>query len=270
MTDYDKFFKESMALIGQTCNTVNLSDTGHNFGGMQREIKGILYPQNKRQVIYLVNLANEHKVPLYPFSTGKNYGLGSKLPVMNGAVLVSLEYMKDLSLDLNAGSVTLEPGVTQQQVYEKLSGTKYFLDVTGSGKDTSIIGNLIDGGDTYYSAREIRSLEVVLGTGHVVNTGSPNSARHHISGPDIGGLFRQSNFGIVTKATISLLQAGEDHAIMNCRLHDENLFPEFVDRIFKLRREGVITSSVHIANKNRKRRRRLPSFNQTAFFRRVF
>ena len=34
--------------------------------------------------LHMVAIAIEHRIPLYPFSTGKNWGLGSKLPVVDG------------------------------------------------------------------------------------------------------------------------------------------------------------------------------------------
>lgn len=50
----------------------------------------VLRPSSEDEVRRIVGLANEHRIALYPFSTGKNWGLGSKLPVIDGCVLVDL------------------------------------------------------------------------------------------------------------------------------------------------------------------------------------
>jgi len=40
--------------------------------GVTRSVIAVVYPTDARQVISVVKLANEHEVPLYPVSTGRN------------------------------------------------------------------------------------------------------------------------------------------------------------------------------------------------------
>ncbi|MBS3152584.1 FAD-binding oxidoreductase [Candidatus Woesearchaeota archaeon] len=232
-----------------------------NCGGMERQIIAVVFPRGTADVIRIVNAANKYLVPLYPISRGKNYGLGSRLPVKDGCAVVSLEKMNSVvEVNLNHGYAVIEPGVTQHQLYKYLrdSGTPYFLDTTGSGRDTSILGNILDGGDTYYSRRDLRDLEVVLGNGSLIKTGLShygNALAGHLSsvgvGPNLSGLFRQSNFGIVTKAAVGLLPVGEDHAIMVCNVDNDSLLPQLINKLSSLRREAVLRSSVHISNRDR-------------------
>src|SRR5258708_4909082 len=72
------------------------------------------YLRNEDEVLQIVSLANAHQIPLYPFSTGKNWGLGSKLPVVDGCVLVDLSRM-DRIVEVNEAFAyaIIEPGVTQ-------------------------------------------------------------------------------------------------------------------------------------------------------------
>ena len=63
----------------------------------------------------------------------------------------------------------IEPGVTQMQLYDFLQNhcPELTFNVTGSGKETSIIGNALDRGVGYIGPRreDLFGLEIVLGTG---------------------------------------------------------------------------------------------------------
>ncbi|NCC53766.1 MAG: FAD-binding oxidoreductase, partial [Spartobacteria bacterium] len=72
-------------------------------------------------------------------------------------------------------------------------------------------------------------------------------------GPDITGLFSQSNFGIVTRAVVRLLPETEMHAAIVCRLDEDDQFPSFIDALAGLRRDGVVRSAAHIVNRERSR-----------------
>ena len=45
----------------------------------------------------IVAVANQHKTPLYPISQGKQWGMGSKLPVKDGAAIVDLSEMNRIT-----------------------------------------------------------------------------------------------------------------------------------------------------------------------------
>src|SRR5262245_15764020 len=66
---------------------------GRNVTGLKRCIPLVLRPQSEDEVRRIIALANAQGVALYPISTGKNWGLGSKLPVVDGCVIVDLGRM---------------------------------------------------------------------------------------------------------------------------------------------------------------------------------
>src|SRR5688500_3444825 len=112
-----------------------------NVSALERVIVAVLYPETSADVQALVRMANEVRLPLYPISTGCNWGLGSKLPVRDGAAVVDLSRMNQIhEINETHGYAVIEPGVTQRRLYERLKDTSYFLSVTGSGADTSILG----------------------------------------------------------------------------------------------------------------------------------
>jgi 4-cresol dehydrogenase (hydroxylating) len=236
-----------------------------NVSGLQRRIVAVLYPERTADVQAIVRTANELRSPLYPISTGSNWGLGSKLPVRDGAVVVDLGRMNRVhAINERHSCAVIEPGVTQRQLHEQLksTGSAYFLSVTGSGPETSVLGNALDRGIAHHGPRVegLSGLEVVLGTGELIHTGSghfPHSSttylyRHGI-GPSLDGLFCQSNFGIVTKAAIDLVPHGPFHGVLGCTIEVEEALPLLVDAVAELIRQGTIPAAVHIANQHRSR-----------------
>src|SRR6478672_6470947 len=62
-------------------------------------------PGTVEEVQAVVRLANEHKVPLWPISRGKNFGYGGAAPVLKGSVVLDLTRMKKIELDAESGTV---------------------------------------------------------------------------------------------------------------------------------------------------------------------
>lgn len=169
------------------------------------------FPNNTESVRQSVLAARSQGTLLYPLSTGRNWGMGSRSPVVDDCTVVDLSGMNTIrTLNLDEGYAVIEPGVTQRQLSELLEGTPWMLNVTAGCADASIVGNTLERGDGTIRARgeDLLGLEVVLGTGEIMTTGGLD--RHGlragaIAGPDLTRAFVQSNFGIVTAMAISLI-----------------------------------------------------------------
>lgn len=234
-----------------------------NTYGLTRRVPAVVMPSDTDEVQCVVEIANEFGTPLYPISKGKNWGLGSKLPVKDDTTILDLGRM-DRIHDVNTkhAYVVLEPGVTQGQLYAHLkeNNIPLIMDVTGSGLDSSILGNALDRGVGYFSDRceELSDLQVVLGNGEILETGfsrypnakAANLFKHGV-GPYLDGLFVQSNMGAVTRAGVGLMQESDDYATFVCKLGEEEQLPEFVDAMAKLKKMGIIRSVAHIGNRER-------------------
>src|SRR5688500_12240914 len=61
-----------------------------NVTALSRAISMVLCPKNADEIAPIIAEANQRSIPLYPISTGKNWGMGSKLPVMDGDVVLDL------------------------------------------------------------------------------------------------------------------------------------------------------------------------------------
>ena len=236
-----------------------------NTSAFEREIAGVLLPGSVEDVQALIRVANIHRTPLYPISTGKNWGMGSRLPVEDGAVIVDLRRLNAVrSLDDTHHVAVIEPGVTQGQLFDHLQSENVaaVFNVTGSARDTSIVGNTLERGVGYFASRadDILWLEVVLGDGRIVRTGYAHfdGARardlyRHGLGPDLTGTFMQANFGIVTAIAFKLIPRAADHMAMLAKISDASRFADFVQALTKLRKSGIVQTAIHIGNQERTR-----------------
>src|SRR5438309_2214439 len=81
--------------------------------GRPRRIAGALLARRREEIVGIVRAARRLGAPLYPISTGHNWGLGSASPVVDGCIVVDLSAL-DRIVDFEPvlGLVTVEPGVT--------------------------------------------------------------------------------------------------------------------------------------------------------------
>lgn len=242
---------------------VRLNKYFQNIYGAEHHSYGVIFPKSKKDVEKLVLLARRYKIPLYPISTGKNYGLGSKIPVLRSHVVIDLKRMNRISnFHSSLGTIRIEPGVTQKQLYEFLihKRAKFELNVTGSASDSSILGNTLERGIGHYGprAKDLLSLQVVLGTGKTLETGADVYAERSAVvsrfgiGADLTQVFTQSSFGIVTGAKIKLRPSSSDVTFLNFHQDKSQTTSAFIDELMELRRVKLIPSNLHISNFNRR------------------
>jgi len=232
-------------------------------GYAARTIVAALRPSTVDEVEQIVGIARAHRVPLYPYSTGKNWGLGSRVPPRDGCALLDLGRLNRIRrVDAKHHYAIIEPGVTQGRLCEYLreQGLPLVLNVTGSSPASSVVGNLLERGTGFRNQRteDVRGLEVVLGTGELVRTGywandDHDREVHHYRygmGPYLDGLFTQSNFGVVTSAVVNLVPAQEAMTMLMFSFPDPRL-SEAIDTVSDLFRDGTLRSILHIFNDKR-------------------
>src|ERR1035438_1987513 len=230
-------------------------ETGHT-------IPAIVRPGGRQEVQECLRIANRCGVPVYPISSGLNWGYGSRVPAADGCVLLDLGRMNRIvDFSENLAYVTVEPGVTQEQLYAFLRdrGSSLWMDATGASPHCSLIGNAVERGfgHTPYGDHFAHScgLEVVLPAGPAVPTGFGRSAAAKAApryraglGPALDGLFSQSNFGIVTRMTLWLMPAPEYFQAYYFRTESHEGLNALIDALRPLRMNGTIRSASHIAN----------------------
>ncbi|MCA9354160.1 MAG: FAD-binding oxidoreductase [Candidatus Kaiserbacteria bacterium] len=188
----------------------------------EREVPAVLVPNTCEVISELVVIARRHGVSLYPVSTGNNWGYSDSLPDTDYTVIVDLSKLQNISFDADLGVVTVEPGVTQQQLSEYLEAQQapYLVPVSGAGPHCSLIGNALERGYgiTPYADHwgALTYLKAVLPDGTLYQNALADMGAHQVAklhkwglGPYLDGIFSQGAFGIVTEATFLLKRKPE-------------------------------------------------------------
>jgi 4-cresol dehydrogenase (hydroxylating) len=247
----DHVLLESEALARHSCDTIP----------WQRTCSAVVYPSSRDEVCAIVKIAAQHRLPLWTFSKGKNWGYGATMAAQNGAVILLLERMnRILEVNEDLAYAVIEPGVTQKQLADHLKSRaiKLWADCTDSTPEGSVLGNALDRGlgHTPYGDHfgNLCGLEVVLANGEVIQTGAapPDSPTWHTfkwgTGPYLEGLFSQSNFGIVTRAGIWLMPEPEAFQAFFCEVEQEENLPAVLDSLRRLALAGALRGTAHLIN----------------------
>ncbi|WP_340679150.1 FAD-binding protein [Paraglaciecola sp.] len=223
----------------------------------------------------LLTLANLHSFCIYPISSGKNWGYGSfQFHTINKPkVILDLSRLKRITAtDKNLGLITLQPGVTQQELFEFLSKNdwQYMTPVTGAGPTCSIIGNALE-----------RGYGITPRTDHF---GAVNALKAYIPHPDycedrfesaisaldkstddfidktfkwglgpyLDGIFSQSSLGIVSEMTIRLAPLPKSFCSFYIKIPSHSQFPNAIDLIKDTLQEfeGIV-GSINLMDRRR-------------------
>ncbi len=210
---------------------------------LERSIPAVVQPANEDEVIEIVRAAQRHGISLYPISTGHNWGYGTSLPVTENCVIVDLSRMNRITgMDADLGLITIEPGVTQQQLFEYLKAGRhdFLVPTIGAGPTASVFGNALERGfgmtpfEDHFAAATC--LRVVLADGSVYQSPLAEMGARAAQGvwrwgvgPYADGLFSQSSLGIVTSMQIALARRPEHTEIYFFTLEDASRLPALVE-----------------------------------------
>jgi 4-cresol dehydrogenase (hydroxylating) len=253
------------AIVGERhvhADSDTLARYAHSTAARSTVPQAVVLPGCTSEVVALTRLAAHHRVPLYPISTGKNWGYGDACAVGDGQIVMELSRMnRILSVDAELAYAVIEPGVTQHQLAEYLEqhGIDLWADCTGAGPDTSFMGNILERGFGHspYGNRlqHIAGMQIVLANGELLDTGFghyPQARTTHVYpygvGPALDGLFTQSNMGTVTRIGIWLMRKTEcvNHLICSVPRHED--IAAVIDALRPLRQNGTLRSILHIGN----------------------
>lgn len=241
-------------------------------GAERRKILGALIPLPKpdpdpyEEISKIVKIAVHFGVPLYPISTGHNWGYGTANPVIDGCIVLDLSRFKRIiSFDAKLGLVTLEPGVTQGQLaaFFDQHSYQFLVPTTGAGPTCSVVANALEHGygitpiADHFAA--VTSIEAVLPDGSIyrpalteLGAGDVDRAFKWGLGPYIDGLFAQSGFGIVTRMTIALAKKPKGFCAFFFSAANEEALEALVEAIQDIMQSlnGVI-GAVNLMNRHR-------------------
>lgn len=191
------------------CRTNNAELYVYAFdGGIHRKVPDIVVqPQNTKQVQQIVQLANQHKIPIVPRGAGSGL-CGMAVPIDRG-IVVDLQRMNKIKeMRIDDLYCVVEPGVICDDFNAALAPHKFFIPGPASS-EVATIGGMIalnaSGGKAvkYGATRDyVMGLEVVTPTGDVVTTGAKTIK--HSSGYQLERLMvgAEGTLGIITEANI--------------------------------------------------------------------
>ncbi len=221
----------------------------------------IVMPTTTEEVQAVVRIANEHGIPLWAHSTGRNNGYGGPAPRVGGSVIVSLRTMnRVLEIDDDLAYAVVEPGARWFDIHDALQDGGHDLMVSipdlGWG---SAVGNSLDNGVTYLNPgrdfRMVCGMEVVLADGSLLRTGmgamEGNPAWHTYKrglGPVLDPLFMQSNLGIVTRMGIWLQRRPECYLPAAFKLWRDEDIDKGLEIVRDLMMDGVMDGVPNIFN----------------------
>jgi 4-cresol dehydrogenase (hydroxylating) flavoprotein subunit len=226
----------------------------------------VLRPRTSAEVAAVVRIASRQGTPLYPISTGRNWGYGCAAPASPGCAIVDLREMTEIVVvDEELGLVTVQPGVTQGMLagFLERRGLDFLVPVTGAGPDASILGNALERGyglapcGDHFAA--ITSLQAILPDGSTYRGALDglgcDGLEHNFKwgiGPYLDGMFTQSNLGIVTQVTLALARRPERVEAFLFRIDRDGSLEEAVGAVRSiLRRCGSTVGGINLMNARR-------------------
>ena len=223
---------------------------------------GALMPKTTEQVQAIMTVCNQYRIPVWPISTGRNFGYGSAAPASRGQMVLDLRRMnRIIEVDPELCTALVEAGVTYQQLadYIKQHDLPLWLDTPMPAPVASPVGNTLDRGVGYTPYGEHFlfqcGMEVVMPDGQLLRTGMgsiPNSNTWQVFkwgyGPYLDGLFTQSNFGVVTKMGFWLMPKPPAYKPFVVRYPRQQDIAKAIDTIRPLRIAQIIPNAGTVSN----------------------
>ncbi|HEY3909223.1 MAG TPA: FAD-binding oxidoreductase [Stellaceae bacterium] len=234
--------------------------------GVERAIPAALRPRSVDDIIAIIGVARQYAVPLYPISTGHNWGYGSAAPVIDGCVVLDLSGLdRIVEMEAELGLVTVEPGVTQRALHQFLEQhhLPFLVPVTGGGPNCSLLGNALERGYGITPHADhtaaVTALEAVLPNGRIYRSvlselggAAVDRAFKWGVGPYLDGLFAQSNFAVVTRMTLALARRPERIEAFLFGVERESGLAAVVPPVQRVLRElGGVAGGINLMNSRR-------------------
>ncbi len=188
--------------------------------------EAVLLPTNHKQIVEIVHLCREHKIPITARGRGSGTS-GAAVPTKHGIVL-STERMRDIiRVDPANRLMVVQPGVTNQEVQQEAARYGFFWAPDPSSSPFCSVGGNIACGSAgpravkYGTVREnILGLRAVSGCGEELKTGTETTK--WAVGYDLTRLITGSEgtLAIITEATLKLLPQQQQSRMMRALYRD--------------------------------------------------
>ncbi len=195
---------------------------GHDFAslpkqaGIQFQLKPdiIVLPKSPQEVVRVLQLGSELKIPVVPRGGGTSLHGGS-VPNVGGILLCTNLMNRVEEVDKERMCVTAEAGATWEAVMEAVAQAGMSLPVVPIFSRSSTIGGFLSNGGVGIGSfghgalsQWVRSLEVALPDGQIIETGERGfdlgSFNYNLTHLFLGA---EGTLGAITKATLRLVPA---------------------------------------------------------------
>jgi len=209
---------------------------GHDIAAIPNLIKplignttpdGVVQPQSEEELIALVKWAVESKIPLTPRGKASS-GYGGAVPVKNG-IVVDFYRMKSVkNLDAEAQTVTVEPGITWEQLDEEIKHQGYTLRLYPTSYPSSTAGGWLAQGGAGIGSYEYGYFKENVISARVVQ---PNGEVREFSDEDLGLVADAEGItGFITEITLRI-QPLEDIEVLSIATHTPLAMQQLVTAI---------------------------------------
>jgi glycolate oxidase len=172
-------------------------------GGIhRRRPDAVVRPENTLQVQKIIELANEHEVPVVPRGAGTGL-CGAAVPIMGGIVMDMQGMNKIQEIRVDGLYAIAEPGVVCDTFNEALKPLGFFIPGPASSEVATLggmVGCNASGGKAlkYGATRDyVLGLTVVMPTGEIIEVGSKT--------PKNSGGFQFEKFFVGTEGTLGVI-----------------------------------------------------------------
>ena len=238
-------------------------------------LTGAIKVHHKRVIPLVLSLANSLNFAVHPVSSNKNWGYGSitRDSADRPVVLLDLSGLCKISpTSKELGLITVEPGVTQQMLYDYLQENEWphMVPVTGAGPTCSVLSNALERGygitphtDHFYACTALKGYlphpELCEQEYASAVSALDKTSEDFIDktfkwglGPYLDGLFTQSNLGIVSEMTIRLARKPNAFSAFYIQVFDGDNFEDSVNFIRTLlESQAGLVGSINLMDKRR-------------------
>jgi glycolate oxidase len=174
----------------------------------------VVLPSSTAEVTAAVRVCAGLEIPIIPWGAGTGLS-GGALPRQDGVVISLARMNRILDIDLDNGTATVEPGVTNLAVSNAVAAAGfYYAPDPSSQLACTIGGNIAENAGGVHclkygtTTNNVLGVEIVLADGEIVDIGGKAMER---GGYDLLALMTGSEglLGIITKATLRLLRRPE-------------------------------------------------------------